>query len=391
LSALILQRREIYDRHTKTVLFRLILACFDLFAEGQPAKKDFYELEKTSMTLVDIGIFAHNEADGIRAMLRNFLAQELFRDPAFDVHLHILANGCTDATVAEAQQAIFEQGATIHTTVHDFPEGGKSRTWNRFVHDISRPEAETLAFFDADIYIPQPHMLRDLCNFLLTSPNLSGVSSRPVKDIIHDASMQNGYRDKLIAAATGTLNDWKSSIAGSLYLLRSNIARSFHMPIGLPCEDGFARAMVQTHNFSQEGAPEIQLDGLDEIYHIYASERSVKALIQHQTRLVIGSAINSVIYARLRSLSSEDRMRELEESARHPQWLPNLLDKELPKAPYGYVPTHFLFKRVQYWANSPNKFSPKRISVTAAGFAFDAIVYACAQFKMWRGTGAGHW
>jgi len=343
------------------------------------------------MTLVDIGIFAHNEAAGIRAMLRNLLAQELFRDSAFDVHLHVLANGCTDATVAEAQQTISEQGATIHTTVHDLPEGGKSRTWNRFVHEISRPEAETLAFLDADIYIPQPHMLRDLCNFLLTSLNLSGVSSRPVKDIIHNASMQNGYRDKLIAAATGTLNDWKSSIAGSLYLLRSNIARSFHMPIGLPCEDGFARAMVQTHNFSQEGAPEIYLDGRDEIFHIYASERSIKALIHHQTRLVIGSAINSVIYARLRSLCNEDRMKELEESASRPQWLPDLLNKQLPQLAYGYVPIHFLFKRVQYWAKAPNRFNPKRIIVTVAGFVFDATVYVLAQFKMWRGAGAGYW
>lgn len=343
------------------------------------------------MILVDIGIFAHNESAGIRAMLRNLLVQELFRDSAFDVHLHVLANGCNDATVAEAQQAISEQGATIHTTVHNLPEGGKSRTWNRFVHDISRPEAETLAFLDADIYIPQPHMLRDLCNFLLTSPNLSGVSSRPVKDIIHDASMQNGYRDKLIAAATGTLNDWKSSIAGSLYLLRSDIARSFHMPIGLPCEDGFARAMVQTHNFSQEGAPEIYLDGRDDIFHIYASERSINALIHHQTRLVIGSAINAVIYARLRSLSNECRMKELEESAKNPEWLPNLLNNKLPQRSYGYVPTHFLFKRVQYWIKSPNKLNPKRISVTAAGFIFDATVYIFAQFKMWRGAGAGHW
>ena len=343
------------------------------------------------MTVIDIGIFAHNEAAGIRAMLRNLLVQELLREPAFDVHLHVLANGCTDATVAEAQQAISEHGATIHATVHDLPEGGKSRTWNRFVHDISRPEAETLAFLDADIYIPQTHMLRDLCNFLITSPSLAGASSRPVKDIVHEPSKQNRHLDKLIKSAGGTLNDWKSSICGQLYLLRSNVARSFHMPIGLPCEDGFARAMVQTHNFSREGAPEIYLDGCDELFHIYASERNIKALIHHQTRIVIGGAINSVIYARLRSLSNECRMKELEESAKNPEWLPNLLNNKLPQRSYGYVPTHFLFKRVQYWIKSPNKLNPKRISVTAAGFIFDATVYIFAQFKMWRGAGAGHW
>jgi len=343
------------------------------------------------MTLIDIGIFAHNEARRIGPMLRDLFAQELFYDSAFDVHLHVLSNGCTDATASEARQVISEHGMKVHTIVHDLPEGGKSRTWNNFVHDISRPEAEILAFLDADIYIPQPHMLRDLCNFLLTSPNLSGVSSRPIKDIVHDRSLQNGFLDKLIGSAGGTLNNWRGSICGQLYLLRSNVARSFHMPIGLPGEDGFARAMVQTHNFSQEGAPEIYLDGQEELFHIYASERSVKALIDHQTRLVIGSAINNVIYARLRSLSNEDRRKELEESAKCPLWLPKLLNNKLPQLAYGYVPTHFLFKRIQYWAKSPEKFSPKRISVTAAGFIFDAVVYVRAQLKMWRGAGAGYW
>lgn len=343
------------------------------------------------MILVDIGIFAHNESGRIGPMLRNLLAQELFSDPAFEIHLHVLSNGCTDATVSEARQVISEHEVTQHAMVHDLPEGGKSRTWNHFVHGISRPEAEILAFLDADIYIPQPRMLRDLCNFLRASPNLTGVSSRPVKDIAHDPSIQNGFMDKLIESAGGTLNDWKSSICGQLYLLRSNVARSFHMPIGLPCEDGFARAMVQTHNFSQEGAPEIYLDGRDELFHIYASERSIKALIHHQTRLVIGGAINAVIYARLRSLSNEARMKELEESAKNPEWLPSLLNNKLPQLTYGYVPTHFLFKRVQYWIKSPNRLNPKRISVTAAGFIFDATVYIFAQFKMWRGAGAGHW
>lgn len=343
------------------------------------------------MTLIDIGIFAHNEADGIGSVLRDLFTQDIFADPAFAVHLHVLANGCTDATVAQAQQAIGEHGMQIHVRVHDLPEGGKSRTWNRFVHDISRPEAQILAFLDADIYIPQPHMLRELGNFLLTSAHLAGVSSRPVKDIVHEPTMQSGLMDKLIVAATGTLNDWQSAIAGSLYLLRSNIARSFFMPIGLPCEDGFARAMVQTVNFTQEGGPEIHLDGRDDIFHIYASERSIKALIDHQTRLVIGSAINSVIFARLRSLSNEDRIKELHDSALHPQWLPNLLNRQLPNSSYGYVPTHFLFKRVRYWAKSSNKWSPKNVFVTVAGFLFDVIVYLRAQFKMWRGAGAGYW
>lgn len=343
------------------------------------------------MILVDIGVFAHNEAGRIGPMLRDLCRQTLFDDPAFGVCLHILANGCTDATVAEARKAIAEYGPGTRVVVHDIPEGGKSRTWNRFVHDFSRPEAEILAFLDADIQIPDPGMLKELCRFLRAAPDLAGVSSRPVKDIVHDPSLQNGIMDKLITAAGGTLNNWKTSICGQLYLLGSDVARSFHIPIGLPTEDGFVRAMVQTENFSQEGAPVTRLDGRDDLFHIYASERSIGALLRHQTRLVIGSAINAVIYARLRSLRTDDRMKALKSSAQDPSWLPDLLDSTLPCMPYGYVPTHFLFKRVRFWVQSPDRFRPKRILVTGAGFVFDALVYARAQAMMWRGAGAGYW
>lgn len=343
------------------------------------------------MILIDIGVFAHNEAGRIGPMLRNLLDQDIFADPDFAVRLHILANGCTDMTAADARRVISESSAAIDAHIHDIPEGGKSRTWNRFVHDLSRREAEILAFLDADIQIPDPGMLKELCQFLRATPDLAGVSSRPVKDIVHDPSLQNGIMDKLITAAGGTLNNWKTSICGQLYLLGSDVARSFHMPIGLPTEDGFVRAMVQTESFSQEGAPETRLDGRDDLFHIYASERSIGALLRHQTRLVIGSAINAVIYARLRSLQTNDRMKELKNSAEDPSWLPELLNSTLPRMPYGYVPTHFLFKRVRFWVQSPNKFRPKRILVTGAGFVFDALVYVRAQAKMWRGAGAGYW
>lgn len=340
---------------------------------------------------IDIGVFAHNEAGRIMPMLHGLLRQTLFSDPGFSVRLHVLANGCTDATAAEARKAVADHPGGADAIIHDIAQGGKSRTWNRYVHDLARPEAQVLAFLDADITIPDPAMLAGLCRFLCASPDLSGVSSRPVKDIVHDPSLQNGAMDKLIAAAGGTLNNWKTSICGQLYMLRSDVAHGFHMPIGLAGEDGFARAMVQTVNFTREGGPETYLGGQDALFHVYASERGVAALIRHQTRLVIGSAINAVIYAHLRSLPDAARMRSLADAADDPDWLPQLLKTALPRWPYGYVPVHFLTKRVVYWWRSPGRFRPRRMAVTAAGFVFDAVAYGVAQYKMWRGAGAGYW
>ncbi len=342
------------------------------------------------MTSVDIGVFAHNEAGRIGPMLESLFAQNIFTDPAQTPCLHILANGCRDATVAEARTVVAAHNMTNVVQIHDLPNGGKSRTWNRFVHDLSRPEAEMLVFMDADIHVPAPNMLRELIDFIAARSDLAGASSNAVKDITHDPKLARGGLDKLIGAAGGTLNNWKGSICGQLYVLRTETARSFHMPIGLPVEDGFVRAMVQTRNFSTEGQPETRLDGRDDLFHVYESERGIGALIRHQTRIVIGSAINAVIYDRLRNEPLEDRSRDLARSAQDPTWLPDLLRRKLPNR-YGYVPVQFLTKRLGFWAKSSDRLKPKRLLVTGAGFAFDAVVYIRAQYAMWRGVGAGYW
>lgn len=275
--------------------------------------------------------------------------------------------------------------------VHDLPDGGKSRTWNRFVHDLSRRESEYLMFIDADIRITDPNVLRGLVELVSASKNLDGAVSRPVKDIVHDPRLKRGPLDSLIANAGGTLNDWRASLTGGLYVLRASVARSFHIPIGLPTEDGFVGAMVKTRNFENEKTPEKRLDGREEFFFIYESERHVGALIHHQTRLVVGGAVNATIFGRLRSLSLAERQQELAQSAQDPEWLPTLLSHNLPRMPYGYVPFGFLIKRVLFWKKSTKRFHPKRMALVLVGFAFDVIVYIRAQYIMWRGAAAGYW
>ncbi len=342
------------------------------------------------MTIVDIGVFAHNEAGKIGPMLESLFDQDIFADPAQAPRLHILANGCRDATVADAHAVVVARGMEAVSVVHDLAEGGKSRTWNRFVHDLSRPEAEMLVFMDADIRIPDPHVLDALVTFVAGREDLAGASSKAVKDIVHDPALARGGLDKLIAAAGGTLDNWRNSICGQLYVLRTADARSFHLPIGLPVEDGFVRAMVQTRNFTEMHGPD-RLDGRDEIFHVYESERGIGALIRHQTRIVIGSAINAVIFGRISSEPTTARDSDLARAAQDPEWLPTLLRQKLPRAPWGYVPVHFLIKRLQAWRTSPERTKPKRILVMLAGFVFDAVVYLRAQYAMWRGAGAGYW
>lgn len=318
---------------------------------------------------VDLGIFAHDEAAGIAVMVKGVLAQTV--PEGVDLRILVLANGCHDDTAARARLAGAE--------VADLPEGGKSRTWNRFVHDLSRRDADLLVFADADITLPEPDALSRLITGLQRRPQLWVLNSQPVKD-----TALRGPRtlvERLALKASGGLDDWKTAICGQLYAMPAARARDFRLPIGLPVEDGYLRAMVLTDSLT---APEdfSRIDGAEAVRHVYASETTLAALIRHQERIVIGSAINAALFAHLRAAA--DPAAETARLARDPTALPRMLRASLPRRPYGYIPFHFLFKRL-------SRARLSRLPVVLLGFGFDAIVYVRAQIRMIRGAGAGFW
>lgn len=341
------------------------------------------------VTHVDIGVFAHNEAQGIVRMLGGLMSQKI---TGLDVRILVLANGCTDDTVKLARAFVDARGnenADAKIEVIELPKGGKSRTWNRYVHELSRPDADVLIFSDADIELPKPDSLLRLVLGLCSNPKLHVFNSHPIKDIVYRPENLS-LKDKVIAMSGETLNDWKTAVCGSLYAMPAERARLLHMPIGLAVEDGFLRAMILTdvmtidEDFSR-------IDGGD-VFHIFASERSVLALIRHQTRIVIGSAINTAAFTFLHELPSEQRRSALANSANHDAWLSDLIRSRLPRWPFGWVPLHYLTKRIGFLASQPKKLlNPKRMLVLLLGFGFDLVVYVNAQIKMARGTGAGHW
>jgi glycosyltransferase involved in cell wall biosynthesis len=330
---------------------------------------------------IEIGIFAHNEAEGVDTTLRSLLAQDIFAGAARP-RLVVVANGCTDGTSAVAR-------GVAGVEVIELALGGKSRAWNDFVHRLASPGADILIFADADILLPEPGTLRRLIEGLATSPCLHVLSSQPVKDIAHRPQPLT-WTERLIAASSGGLDDWKTSICGQLYAMPAAQARRHHLPIGLPVEDGFLRAMVLTDHLT---TPEslARIGGAEGAFHIYASERRLASLLRHQVRIVISSAINAAVFAALRRLPPEERAEELATSARDEGWLPAVLQAELPRWPYGFVPPHFLMKRLTRLGGPGADRSPKRIFLAVVGFFFDTIVYGSAQIKMWRGAAAGFW
>ncbi len=89
-------------------------------------------------------VLAHNEERRIGACL----ASLPLGDP--DYHIYVVVNGSTDRTAACARSA------TAHApnvSVHDWPEGGKSRSWNRIVLDLLPPGLDAVILVDGDAQV----------------------------------------------------------------------------------------------------------------------------------------------------------------------------------------------------------------------------------------------
>jgi glycosyltransferase involved in cell wall biosynthesis len=341
---------------------------------------------------IDLGIFAYNEEAGIGRLLEDLARQDLCARPGIDLRVLVLANGCRDATVARAAAAGL--AGRLRVDITDDPEGGKSRTWNRFVHRESRPDAEILVFMDGDIELPEPGTLGAVIDLLAARPELTGASSWPVKDIDY-RPQKLGLVERLISMGGGTLDGEgvRHAICGQFYALRGAWARGLHLPVGLPVEDGFLGAMVGTDLWSEGPRPK-RMDRPDGARHLYESERRMGSLLRHQTRIVIGSAINSAIFRHLSALRAREGQgaiaAELARAAADPDWLGRVLKAELPDRRYGFVPWHFLNKRVViFWRSG--RFEPKRALVVALGFGLDLVVWIRAQAAMARGAGVGFW
>ena len=97
---------------------------------------------------VAIAVMAHNEEQRIARCLESLPLGEA------GYEIHVVVNGTTDRTAAIAREY-----DTV--TVHDWKQGGKSRSWNRFVFDDPAPAARHFVFVDGDAQV-QPDSISAL-------------------------------------------------------------------------------------------------------------------------------------------------------------------------------------------------------------------------------------
>jgi glycosyltransferase involved in cell wall biosynthesis len=167
-----------------------------------------------------IVVLAHNEEAHIGACLGSLPA---------GVPVHVVVNGSRDRT-AEIARSVPD------VTVHVFEQGGKARSWNRFVFDVLDGFAEEMVFVDGDAIVA-PGSLAALTAALDANRRANAAAALPMNG--RKAAM---YRET-------TLRD--CGLFGDLYAVRGAFlaqmkAAGIRLPNDLIGDDGLIAALAKT-------------------------------------------------------------------------------------------------------------------------------------------------
>ena len=251
---------------------------------------------------IAMGILAYNEERTIGSTISSLAEQSVFENPNHTISIHVVPNGCRDATALlarEALESLKKRHPSVQVEVNELTEGGKANAWNHFVHEFSPADAEGLLLLDADIHFGEPECLERVVKTLMESPAAVVAVDLPLKDIA--LKKKPSVRERLSVNASHLQVTGTPKIAGSLYFVRADALRSFWMPLGLLVEDGFVKAMLLTDSFRH---PEIA-EGIvraPEATHYFKAVTGLKDWFSHERRLLNGTALNILLFSYIQQL-----------------------------------------------------------------------------------------
>lgn len=275
-------------------------------------------------------------------MLESLFCQTVFHDRAArgeGCEIVVLANGCTDGTVAAATGAMAEakaRGILPHKTsawVEDIRQPGRNNAWNRFVHEISARDTRFICMMDADILLNQPYTLAILLRRLEANAHLDAVSDSPMKDISLKA--RPTLRERLSMATSDMTNSIEGRLNGMLYVMRSRIARNLYLPRDLGAnDDGFFKAAICTDFFTRRLDPSKVLS-VGRATHLYQPYLELRDILNNQKRQMIGQTSVYVLVEHLKGLPEFERVHLADTLRRKdemdPDWLKRLIDAHVAR------------------------------------------------------------
>ena len=177
------------------------------------------------MTLIIVTILAHNEERRIGTCLTSLLAE-----PG-DFPIHVVVNGSTDRTAEIAAS----YGSRVMVRVYE--QGGKSRSWNRFVLDDMSDFADVHVFVDGDAEVVTGSIAA-LAEAFTNKPEANAVAGQP----------RNGRNVARYQAEQMHTH----GLFGDLYALRGTFLAqmkraNIRLPDDLIGDDGLIGALAKTN------------------------------------------------------------------------------------------------------------------------------------------------
>lgn len=351
----------------------------------------------TAPVKLDVGIMAHNEAGGIARFLTQLSDQSIFSARDIDSRLVLVANGCTDDTVAIARRTIAGLPIAFSSRIEviELEKGGKSRSMNHYLRRFTREDSDVIGFMDADIDLPQKDTMLIMARALRDRPDLRVFVSNALSDVTFH-KLEVGPLARLMASGSGSSVDPRKSICGQLFMLRAEFGRKLGLPADLPVDDGYIRIMALTDFLSQPQDLEL-IDGDPEAYHVFRTsprDRTISALLRHNVRIMVGTAINFVLIRKFeREAHGSARTAEILRDAGETEgWLQAVMREETPVFPHGFIPFRFATKRLTHgFRTAAWKRGPRAIVLMVAGAGLDVATYVGATVRMMKNRGVGHW
>lgn len=261
------------------------------------------------MPPIVVTVLAHNEERRIATCLASLPLD------ASDVAVHVVVNGSTDSTAQIAR------GFT-GVTVHEYAEGGKSRSWNRFVLDSAELGAETYIFVDGDAEV-QPGSVAALARALADNPTANAAAGLPC-----NGRQASYYREMIMS---------DHNMFGDLYALRGDFvarmrARGIRLPDDLVGDDGLLAAFAKTDLENESHWDDAGVAPCPDAGFLCEPTRLNPASLSIQYRRMINYAVrhfqNRIVSDIMRGEGPVGLPRQL--SSLYPQYLPQFTPRAHP-------------------------------------------------------------
>lgn len=362
---------------------------------ASPAREDM-------SILVTIGILAHNEERSLARTIASLFAQSLLSGeasiPRLTVEVVVAPNGCTDATAAIAERALATAAPSgVGYRVVSLPRPGKSAAWNDLIHRIADPATDIFVMMDADIEFATPRTIENSIAHLLANPKAGVVVDLPVNDLVRKSS--TNLLERVLVRLSSQKAGNAPGVAGSFYCARGATLQAIRMPHGLPVEDGFLAAAIMTNGF-RDPPDRSRIERAADAAHYYEGLNTIRAILRHEVRLVIGSALNSYLcWDVLHFLTDPngpgfgDLIGRL--NAASPDWYERMMANTIANRGRWALPRGTIggaaWSRFRILSRLPRAQALALSPILLAAFALDLAVLCAANRQLRQGRAVHHW